>query len=143
MFHSPGTSGNIGWGFMYGITSIMGSWGSGTLGQSDWTRYARRRFAPTLAQLLAAPLTITITAMIGIIVTSASKDLLGQTIWSPIELLAEIQEKYHSSPRVRAAVFFGSLGMVSTQLSVSLVLSFFFAPLVISGNSWLMVCVYR
>lgn len=28
--------------------------GGGTLGQSDWTRYANRPYAPTLSQLIAA-----------------------------------------------------------------------------------------
>lgn len=126
MFHSTTTTTiSTGWGIMYGITAVLGAWGSGTLGQSDWTRYAKRRFAPTLSQLLAAPLTITVTAMIGIIVTSAANDVLvssqsgTETVWSPIILLVDLQEMYRSSPRARAGVFFASLGMVATQLSVS------------------------
>lgn len=118
MFNDTKTTVPVGWGVMYGITAILGAWGSGTLGQSDWTRYANVRFAPTLSQLLAAPLTITITAIIGVIVTSAAKDVLGRTVWNPINVLADIQDEYHSSPRARAGVFFASLGMVSTQLAV-------------------------
>ncbi|KIW90261.1 uncharacterized protein Z519_08905 [Cladophialophora bantiana CBS 173.52] len=124
MFHEPGTSDNVGWAFMFGITAILGAWGAGTLGQSDWTRYANRKFAPTLSQLVAAPITIAVTATIGIIVTSAAKDILGgDIIWNPIYLLADIQEEYHSSPRARAGVFFGSLGLVSSQLAISVVLN--------------------
>lgn len=120
MFQQTETTIEVGWGVMYGITAILGAWGSGTLGQSDWTRYANRRLAPTLSQLVAAPVTITVTAIIGIIVTSASKDLFGgEVVWNPIYLLADIQEKYHSSPRARAGVFFASIGTVSTQLAVS------------------------
>jgi len=121
MFHEPGSADNVGWAFMFGITAILGAWGAGTLGQSDWTRYANRKFAPTLSQLVAAPITIAVTATIGIIVTSAAKDVLGgDIIWNPIYLLADIQEKYDSSPRSRAGVFFASLGLVSSQLAVSL-----------------------
>lgn len=101
------------------FTAILGAWGAGTLGQSDWTRYANRKFAPTLSQLVAAPITISVTAIIGIIVTSAAKDMLGDIIWNPIYLLAELQEEYHSSSRSRAGVFFASLGLVSSQLAVS------------------------
>lgn len=120
MFHEPGTADNIGWSFMFGITAILGSWGAGTLGQSDWTRYADRRFAPTLSQLLAAPLTITVTAAIGIIVTSASHDILGgDLVWNPIYLLADIQEYYRSSSGARAGIFFGALGCVASQFFVS------------------------
>lgn len=119
MFQKPGSAPDVGWAFMFGITAILGSWGSGTLGQSDWTRYAKRRFAPTLSQLIASPLTIAATATIGIIVTSASRDIMGGDIeWNPIYLLADIQDFYGSSPGVRAAVFFASIGMVFSQFSV-------------------------
>lgn len=68
---------------MFGITAILGAWGAGTLGQSDWTRYAKTRYSPTLSQLVAAPITIAITAIIGIVVTSAAHDVLGgDLIWS-------------------------------------------------------------
>ncbi|KAJ5090049.1 hypothetical protein N7532_008733 [Penicillium argentinense] len=124
MFQKPASAPNVGWAFMFGITAILGSWGSGTLGQSDWTRYAKRRFAPTLSQLIASPLTIAATATIGIIVTSASRDIMGGEIeWNPIYLLADIQDFYGSSPGVRAGVFFASIGMVFSQFSISVVLN--------------------
>lgn len=119
MFHEPSSTPNVGWAFMFGITAILGSWGAGTLGQSDWTRYAQRRFAPTLSQLIASPITIAVTATIGIIVTSTSRDIMGGEIeWNPIYLLADIQDFYGSSPGVRAGVFFASIGMVLSQFSV-------------------------
>ncbi|KAK2793617.1 hypothetical protein FQN51_001195 [Onygenales sp. PD_10] len=119
MFHQPATAPSVGWGVMYGISSILGAWGSGTLGQSDWTRYANRPMAPTLSQLVAAPVTITITALVGIIVTSAANDLFGEIVWNPIYLLTAIQEEYQSSARARVGVFFAAVGMVSTQLAVA------------------------
>ncbi|KJR88478.1 nucleobase:cation symporter-1, NCS1 family [Sporothrix schenckii 1099-18] len=124
LFHEPGTAENKGWAFMFGITAILGSWGAGTLGQSDWTRYANRRYAPTVSQMIASPVTIAVTATIGIIVTSAAHDILGgDLVWNPIYLLADIQELYHSSPRARAGVFFASLGCVASQMSISVVLN--------------------
>ncbi|RDA94095.1 hypothetical protein CP533_5266 [Ophiocordyceps camponoti-saundersi (nom. inval.)] len=123
MFHEPGTSPNVGWAFMFGLMSVLGAWGGGTLGQSDWTRYSSRRYAPVLSQLVASPITISVTAIFGIIVTSAARDLLGGELqWNPIYLLASIQENYQSSPASRAGVFFASAGFVCSQLSISLVL---------------------
>lgn len=119
MFHEPGTAPNVGWAFMFSLTAILGAWGGGTLGQSDWTRYATKQMAPVPSQLIAAPLTITVTAVIGIVVTSASRDILGgDVIWNPIYLLAAMQEYYGSNSGVRAAVFFGGLGLVASQLAV-------------------------
>ena len=119
MFTMPGTAPNIGWAFMFGITSVLGAWGAGTLGQSDWTRYAKTRHSPIPSQLIAAPLTVATTAVIGIVVTSAARDVLGgDVIWNPIFLLAAIQDHYQSSSGVRAGVFFAALGLMASQLSV-------------------------
>lgn len=86
-------------------------------GQSDWTRYSKTKFAPTFAQLLVAPLMITVTALVGVVVTSASREVLGMLYWSPIGLLGAIQGHYNSSSAVRAAVFFGGLGCTLWVLS--------------------------
>ncbi|OJD20027.1 hypothetical protein AJ78_00043 [Emergomyces pasteurianus Ep9510] len=123
MFHQPSATPSVGWGMLYGINAILGGWGAGTLGQSDWTRYANRPLAPTLSQLVAAPVTIVVTAIVGIVVTSAANDLLGEIMWNPIYLLAAIQEEYDSSPRARAGVFFASVGMVATQLAISIIVN--------------------
>ncbi|KAL4967136.1 nucleobase cation symporter-1 family protein [Aspergillus stella-maris] len=124
LFHEPGTAPNTGWAFMFGITAILGSWGSGTLGQSDWVRYSKRRYAPTLSQLVACPVTIAVTATIGIVVTSASNKIMGGELqWNPIYLLASMQSFYGDSSGVRAGVFFASLGMVASQFSISVVLN--------------------
>ncbi|KAL4936574.1 hypothetical protein BDV06DRAFT_227752 [Aspergillus oleicola] len=124
LFHEPGSAPNTGWAFMFGITAILGSWGSGTLGQSDWVRYSKRRYAPTLSQLVACPVTIAVTATIGIIVTSASNKIMGGELqWNPIYLLASVQSYYGDSKGVRAGVFFAGLGMVASQFSISVVLN--------------------
>lgn len=111
----------MGWAFMFGITSVLGAWGGGIVGQSDWTRYAKAKHSPTISQLIDTPLTIGVTAIIGIVATSASNKILGgEIIWNPIFLLAAAQEHYHSSSAVRAGVFFAGIGLVASQLSVSI-----------------------
>lgn len=40
---------------MLGITSILSSWGAGTIGQRDWVRNAERRYGPLLSQMVGAP----------------------------------------------------------------------------------------
>ncbi|PCH44346.1 NCS1 nucleoside transporter family protein [Wolfiporia cocos MD-104 SS10] len=113
-------NGSIGWAMMFGITAILGSWGGGTLGQSDWTRYAKRPFAPTLSQLFAAPFCIIVCATIGIIVTSCAEQVVGELVWEPFELLGKLQNYYNDSPR---GTFFAGLGCVCAQLGISIVLN--------------------
>ncbi|KAF9030987.1 hypothetical protein BDZ89DRAFT_1064306 [Hymenopellis radicata] len=117
LFKEPGNPahGSIGWSMMFAITSVLGAWGGGTLGQSDWTRYANRPYAPTLSQMVAAPVTIIVTAVVGIVVTSCGDQILGEVIWQPFSLLARIQDFYGGSPRARAGVFFAGLGCVCAQ----------------------------
>ncbi|KAK7447423.1 hypothetical protein VKT23_014133 [Stygiomarasmius scandens] len=125
LFDQPGkpVHGSIGWSMMFGITSILGAWGGGTLGQSDWTRYANRPYAPTLSQIIAAPVTIIVTGVIGIIVTSCADQIIGEVVWQPFVLLGKIQDFYDGSPRARAGVFFAGLGCVCAQLGISIVLN--------------------
>lgn len=119
MFYEPGTTENASWDFLFGITAILGAWGGGTIGQSDWTRYASRKYAPLMSQMVASPVTISATAIIGIIVTSAARDIIqGEILWNPIHLLAAIQDYYESSIPARIAVFLASLGLIGSQLLV-------------------------
>jgi len=41
----------------------------------------------------------------GVVVTSASSQILGTLYWSPVMLLAAIQEHYHSSPHGKPLVY--------------------------------------
>ncbi|KAH7910774.1 permease for cytosine/purines, uracil, thiamine, allantoin-domain-containing protein [Hygrophoropsis aurantiaca] len=125
--------GGIGWAVMFGMNSILGGWGGGTIGQSDWTRYANRPYAPTISQLFAAPFCIIITAIIGTIVTSCAQQITGQLIWEPFMLLATLQEFYNDSPRARAGIFFAGLGCSCTQLGITIVLNSVSAGIDLAG----------
>lgn len=135
LFKEPGNpeNGSIGWAMMFGITAILGSWGGGTLGQSDWTRYANRPYAPTLSQLVAAPFCIILCASIGIIVTSCAQQITGQLIWEPFQLLSLLQDFYNDSPRARCGIFFAGLGCVCAQLGISIVLNSVSAGMDLAG----------
>lgn len=112
---------------MLGITSILASWGCGTIGQCDWVRYSHRRHYPLLSQLVAAPIMITCCALVGVVVTSASSEVLGlgqgELIWSPTLLVGDIQDHYGDSPGSRAASFFAGLGCTCAQLSINVLLN--------------------
>ncbi|KAF9637839.1 hypothetical protein BFW01_g8735 [Lasiodiplodia theobromae] len=119
LIHTPATQRGsaLSWGAVYGLQSIIGSQASGCLGQSDWTRYARSPNAALFSQLVTAPIFITVTAVCGILITSAAADVYGEYIWNPFELLLAIQD--HSlSPAARAGTFFAGLGFLVSQLAL-------------------------
>lgn len=72
-----------------GITSVAGTYTGGSDRVSDWTRYAKSRHAPTGAQLLALPITVTLTALVGVIATSAVTQLLGEVQWNPMLMVRQ------------------------------------------------------
>ncbi|CAN8104318.1 unnamed protein product [Discula destructiva] len=127
--------GNFGWAMMLGIAGILGSWGGGTLGQSDWTRYANRPFAPIVAQTVVGPLCIFVCGLVGIIATSAASGVLGggQILWEPFKLLPAIQAHYGHSAGVRAAVFFAGAGCTGAQLGIDVVLNSVSAGMDLAG----------
>ncbi|KAG2112014.1 permease for cytosine/purines, uracil, thiamine, allantoin-domain-containing protein [Suillus discolor] len=124
-----------GWAMLFGMTAIIGAWSGGTIGQSDWTRYANRPYAPTLSQLIAVPFFIIVCATIGIIVTSCAQEIVGSLIWEPFLLLAALQNYYNDSPRGKDNLtvsvgahfsighFFAGLSCVCAQLGMSIVLN--------------------
>lgn len=124
----PSHSTSTAWMVLQGITSVVGTWSGGSLSQSDWTRFAKTKHAPLLAQFVGAPIIIVLTSLVGIIVTSASGYTFGLDAsaphpWNPITLLAQIQHFYHDSPRSRAGVFFASLGIVASQVFMATILN--------------------
>lgn len=119
LVHTPATlsGARLSWNAVFGLQSIIGSQASGCLGQSDWTRYARTPNAAFFGQLIAAPLFIIVTAVCGILITSAAATIYGEYIWNPFELLLTVQD--HSlSPAARAGTFFAGLGFLVSQLAL-------------------------
>ncbi|OJD34324.1 ncs1 nucleoside transporter family protein [Diplodia corticola] len=121
LVHAPATQHGaaLRWAAAYGLQSIVGSQASGCLGQSDWTRYARAPHAALLGQLVAAPVFIVVTAVCGILITSAAATVYGRYVWNPFELLLLVQEEEGGArPAARAGTFFAGLGFLVSQLAL-------------------------
>lgn len=130
----------LSWNTVYGLQSIVGAWGSGCLGQSgkafddilglaapndgscdvDWTRYAKTPNAALFGQGVTAPIAICITALCGLLITSATAKVYGEVLWNPFVLLLTIQ-KSSMSPGARAGTFFAGLGFLASQLALCIV----------------------
>lgn len=108
----------VGFLMVQGITSVAGTYTGGSDRVSDWTRYARSRHAPTLAQLTALPVTVTLVALVGIIATSATGELLGSTQWNPMIMLQEVQVTWYT-PACRAGTFFAGVGLLFVTVFIN------------------------
>lgn len=108
----------VGFLMVQGITSVAGTYTGGSDRVSDWTRYGKHRHSPTLAQLTALPLTVTLVAFIGIITTSATTEMFGTVQWNPLIMLQIVQATSYTAA-CRAGTFFAGLGLLSVTVFVN------------------------
>jgi NCS1 family nucleobase:cation symporter-1 len=114
----PSVQGNIlGWNTVYGLQSVVGVFGSGCLGQSDWTRYSKTPNAALFGQMVTAPIAICLTALCGLLVTSATAEIYGQVLWNPFQLPLAIQQNSLSAA-ARAGTFFAGLGFLASAIAL-------------------------
>ncbi|RDW95060.1 hypothetical protein BP5796_00823 [Coleophoma crateriformis] len=125
--HGPGnlvspaiaiTKYEAGFKMVQGITSIAGTYTGGSDRVSDWTRYAKSRHAATPAMLTCLPITVTLTALAGVITTSATTHYLGTVQWNPLIMLQGVQQTMYT-PGCRAGTFFAGLGLLSVTIFVN------------------------
>lgn len=124
LLHTPPTKNGsaLSWATVFGLQSLLGSQASGCLGQSDWTRYAKSPRSALFGQLVTAPITISITAVCGLLITSATQQMYGVYLWNPFELLLHVQQT-SSTPAARAGTFFAGLGFLASQMALCIILN--------------------
>ncbi|KAH3954985.1 hypothetical protein HBI25_027920 [Parastagonospora nodorum] len=111
------TKAEAGFRVVQGITSVAGTYTGGTDRVSDWTRYGRNRHTSTPA-IISLAVTVTLTALVGIISTSALAQRYGMLEWNPLIMLQWIQLHYYT-PACRAGTFFAGLGLLSVTVFVN------------------------
>lgn len=107
----------IGFRVMQGITSVAGTYTGGTDRVSDWTRYGRSRHTSTPA-IISLAITVILTALVGIISTSALAQVYGETQWNPLVTLQTVQALNYSAA-CRAGTFFAGIGLLSVTVFVN------------------------
>lgn len=112
------TSVDRGFAMMSSICSVAGAYTGGSVRISDWTRFAKTRRAPVVPLLVSMPITVSLGALVGVLVTSAVKSMYGVIIWNPLLMLQHLQTVDYT-PACRAGTFFAGLGLLSSQIFVS------------------------
>ncbi|WP_299079540.1 NCS1 family nucleobase:cation symporter-1 [uncultured Paraglaciecola sp.] len=75
---------------MAGVTAMVGFWATLSLNIPDFSRYVKSQKDQIIGQVLGLPLTMFFFASLGVILTSASTVLVGETISDPINLIGKI-----------------------------------------------------
>jgi len=75
---------------MAGITAMVGFWATLSLNIPDFSRFVKSQKDQITGQVLGLPLTMFFFSALGVILTSASMTLVGETISDPINLIGKI-----------------------------------------------------
>lgn len=76
--------------FMAALTAMVGFWATLSLNIPDFSRFAKSQRSQVIGQIIGLPLTMFLFAGLGVILTSASTSLVGETISDPINLIGKI-----------------------------------------------------
>ncbi|CDK29739.1 unnamed protein product [Kuraishia capsulata CBS 1993] len=105
----------LGWIWMYGLTSTYGGIASGIANQPDFARFARKETDPILGNFLGLWFFSILVPVIGIITTSCLLKVYGAEYWNPIYVV-QLWLETDYGPKSRAAAFFASLGFTFAQM---------------------------
>jgi NCS1 family nucleobase:cation symporter-1 len=76
--------------FMAGLTAMVGFWATLSLNIPDFSRFAKSQRAQVVGQIIGLPLTMFLFAGLGVVLTAASVELVGERISDPINLIGYI-----------------------------------------------------
>ncbi|MFJ5218502.1 NCS1 family nucleobase:cation symporter-1 [Streptomyces sp. NPDC088354] len=83
---------SLGWGpefwqvFFPSLMGMIGFWSTLSLNIPDFTRFGAGQRAQVRGQTLGLPTTMTLFAVLSVLVTSGSEAVYGKAIWDPVEL---------------------------------------------------------
>ena len=106
------------WAFFWpSLTGMVGFWATLSLNIPDFTRYATSQRAQQLGQAIGLPTSMTLFSFVGVVVTSATLVIYGQTIWDPVVLAA----RFESRLLVSAAMLAVALSTLATNIAANIV----------------------
>ena len=76
--------------FVAGLTAMVGFWATLSLNIPDFSRFAHSQKSQIVGQIIGLPFTMLMFAGLGVVMTSASAQLVGETISDPITLIGRI-----------------------------------------------------
>jgi len=103
--------------FLPALTAMVGFWATLSLNIPDFSRFARSQRAQVVGQIIGLPFTMLLFAGLGVILTAASGEIVGETISDPVTLIGKID----SPVWVVFAMLFIILATISTNTAANIV----------------------
>ncbi len=106
------------WDFFFpALTGMVGYWATLSLNIPDFTRYAQSQKAQVTGQAIGLPSSMTLFSFIGVVVTSATVIIYGETIWDPLVLAG----KFESKLLVSVAMICVAISTLATNIAANIV----------------------
>lgn len=106
------------WAYFFpALTGMVGFWATLSLNIPDFTRYAISQKAQITGQAIGLPPAMTLFAFIGVVVTSATTIIYGNTIWDPLVLAT----KFESKLLVSFAMIAVAISTLATNIAANIV----------------------
>jgi len=80
--------------FFAGLTAMVGFWATLSLNIPDFSRFAKSQRSQIVGQIVGLPLTMVLFAGLGVVMTAASRQIVGETISDPITLIGKIDSPF-------------------------------------------------
>lgn len=106
------------WDFFFpALTGMIGFWATLSLNIPDFTRYAKSQRAQINGQAIGLPTSMTLFSFIGVVVTSATVIIYGETIWDPLILAGKFSNKF----LVSIAMIAVAISTLATNIAANIV----------------------
>jgi nucleobase:cation symporter-1, NCS1 family len=106
------------WAYFFpALTGMVGFWATLSLNIPDFTRYAKSQKAQINGQIIGLPPSMTLFAFIGVVVTSATFIIYGETIWDPVVLAGKFENKL----LVSIAMIAVAISTLATNIAANIV----------------------
>ena len=106
------------WQFFFpALTGMVGFWATLSLNIPDFTRYAKSQQAQVTGQAIGLPTSMTLFSFIGVVVTSATFIIYGETIWDPLVLAG----RFDSKLLVSFAMIAVAISTLATNIAANIV----------------------
>lgn len=103
--------------FFPALTGMVGFWATLSLNIPDFTRYAKSQRAQVNGQIIGLPPSMTLFSFIGVVVTSSTAIIYGNTIWDPLVLAG----KFENRLLVSVAMIAVALSTLATNIAANMV----------------------
>ncbi len=103
--------------FFGGLTAMVGFWATLSLNIPDFSRFADSQKSQIVGQIVGLPLTMFLFAGLGVLMTAASTQIVGETISDPINLIGHIDNRFWVAVSMLVII----LATVSTNTAANIV----------------------